>query len=123
MIEINSLYLVAKIIISVTLFFVWVVRYENIVKEFKRYNLSDKLRDFVGILKLSFAVMIHSSDQVVVSIATIGLGFLMCAALFMHLKVQNPYPKMVPALSLAALTLVLALSLSSGGDFGILAVR
>ena len=35
----------------VSVLFVWVIRYDNIIKEFKQYELPDWLRDFVGILK------------------------------------------------------------------------
>ena len=43
---------ILKIISTVAIFFVWAVRYENIIKEFNEYGLPDWLRDFVGILKL-----------------------------------------------------------------------
>ena len=41
---------VLKISVLVSVLFVWVIRYDNIIKEFKEYEL-DWLRDFVGILK------------------------------------------------------------------------
>ena len=43
-----------KIVVVAAVFFVWVVRYENIRKEFKDYNLPNWFRDLVGILKISF---------------------------------------------------------------------
>ena len=42
-----------KIISGVAIFFVWVVRYDNIKKEFNEYQLPTWLRDLVGILKIS----------------------------------------------------------------------
>ena len=48
-----------KIIVGVAVFFVWVVRYDNIKKEFIYYNLPNWLRDLVGILKISFAIMLQ----------------------------------------------------------------
>lgn len=54
---------ILRILLSASLFFVWVVRYENIVKEFKHeYNLPDWLRDLVGIIKLSCAGTIVTND-------------------------------------------------------------
>ena len=44
-----------KILVGVSILFVWVVRYHNIVEEFKLYHLPDWLRDLVGILKITFA--------------------------------------------------------------------
>ena len=62
---INSTYLYL-FFSSIAIFFVWVVRYENIRKEFDDYNLPTWLRDLTGILKLSFAWMLHSSDPRIV---------------------------------------------------------
>jgi len=38
-------------LVATSIFFVWVVRYGNVVEEFKHYGLPDWLRDLVGILK------------------------------------------------------------------------
>ena len=49
-----------NIIIAAALFFVWVVRYDNIVKEFKNdYNYPDWLRDLTGPLSLLTLSLIH----------------------------------------------------------------
>ena len=40
-----------KLVILAAILFVWFVRYDNIIKEFKEYKYPDWLRDFVGILK------------------------------------------------------------------------
>lgn len=98
---------IAKTIVSVALFFIWVVRYENIKDEFKQYNLSDNLRDFVGILKLSFALLIHHSNPSIAAVAGIGLCVLMFCAILVHFKVKNAYSKMIPALSIVGLIAVI----------------
>ena len=43
---------VFKIIILISILYVWVVRYQNIVDEFNSYKLPSWLRDLVGILKI-----------------------------------------------------------------------
>ena len=53
-INFSSLVAMCKVLLCTSLFFVWVVRYESITKEFEEYNLPNWLRDLVGILKLSF---------------------------------------------------------------------
>lgn len=91
---------VLQITLATSIFFVWVVRYENIVEEFKTYRLPDWLRDSVGILKLSFAVMLLmgiGSPSLAV-IGGSGLAFLMLCAISTHVRVRNPLPKMLPAL-------------------------
>jgi uncharacterized membrane protein YphA (DoxX/SURF4 family) len=45
-------------LVAASIFFVWVVRYDNIIQEFKQYGLPDWLRDWVGILKLTFALLL-----------------------------------------------------------------
>jgi hypothetical protein len=95
-----SLLSVFKIIVVSSIFFVWVVRYDNIIKEFKEYSLPDWLRDLVGILKLSFAFMIMNGDVTVVAIGAVGIATLMLAAQVMHIRVSNSFSKMLPSLCL-----------------------
>ena len=63
MITIASIIYVIKAVVTGAIFFVWVVRYQNIVDEFKVYRLPPWLRDLVGVLKLSFAFMLISQMQ------------------------------------------------------------
>lgn len=93
-----------KILVAGSIFFVWVVKYENIVKEFKEFGLPDWLRDLVGILKLSFALMLQSTDLNVALIGSLGIAVLMIAALLTHLRVRNPFYKMLPSMSLMAIS-------------------
>ena len=95
-----------KIITAVTVFFVWVVRYNNIKEEFRHYNLPSYVRDPVGILKISFTLMIQSSDDQVVIIGSSGIAILMSAAIITHIKVRNPLFKMVPAFIMLTISLI-----------------
>ena len=52
-----------KIIAAVAVYFVWVVRYDNIKKEFSDYKLPKMFRDLVGILKISCTVMLQFDDN------------------------------------------------------------
>lgn len=97
----------AKIIVLVAVLFVWAVRYANIVEEFRSYKLPNWLRDLVGILKISFVVMLQSSDTHLFRAGCAGLGILMTAALVVHLKVRNPFHKMLPALAMLSLSIFL----------------
>jgi len=97
-------------LVAVSVFFVWVVRYDNIVQEFKHYGYSDGLRDLVGILKLTFSLMlligIERSHFAVVG--GIGIALLMVAAFVTHLRVKSPSFKMMPCLTLMGLSAVIA---------------
>jgi Ca2+/Na+ antiporter len=98
-----------KTIVAASIFFVWVVRYREIIEEFKLYELPSWLRDLVGILKLSFAFMLFSNDMYVTIFGASGIIFLMAAAVFTHIRVKNPFYKMLPAFGLIALNLIIIL--------------
>ncbi len=96
---------VFKIIVFSSILFVWVIRYTNIVEEFKSYGYPNWLRDVVGILKISFAVMLLNQSEQVAKMGAGGIAALMLAALLTHFKVKNPFSKMLPSLTLLAASL------------------
>ncbi len=81
----------------------------NIIEEFKRYRLPDWLRDFVGILKITFAilVLIGIDRPRAAMLGAAGIALLMAAAFFTHLRVKNPLFKMLPSLLLLVLSLAI----------------
>ena len=89
-----------KIFVAVSIFYVWVPRYFNIIEEFKQYNYPDYLRDIVGILKLTFAFMLVAKDTQYILMASGGLVVLMLAAFATHIRVKNNYKLFFPSLSL-----------------------
>ena len=99
-----------KIFIASSIFYVWVVKYQDIVKEFKEFQLPDWLRDLVGILKLTFALMLISINNKIALIGSLGIAILMIAALLTHLKVKNPFYKMIPAMTLMAISSLIFLN-------------
>lgn len=94
---------VTRILVFSSVLFVWVVRYKNIIAEFRSYNYPDWLRDFVGILKVSFAIMLMNQDIYIIKLGSVGIMFLMLAAVITHLRVKNSLPKMLPSLILFTL--------------------
>ena len=54
----HALTISLQALVAASVFFVWVVRYANIIQEFKQYGLPDWLRDLVGILKMTFSLML-----------------------------------------------------------------
>ena len=97
-------------LVAASIFFVWVVRYDNIIQEFKQYGLPDWLRDLVGILKLTFALLLLLGIQraSLAMIGSLGIAGLMGCAFAIHLRVKNPVFKMLPALTLLVLSLIIA---------------
>lgn len=95
---------VVKCLVFSSVFFVWVVRYQNIVEEFKSYQYPEWLRDLVGISKLTAVVLIMGADVRSGQIGAGVIGLLMLAALATHLKVGNPPAKMLPSFVLLLLS-------------------
>lgn len=107
----HSLTIALQSLVATAIFFVWVVRYANIVQEFKTYELPDWLRDLVGILKLTFALLllIGIDRGLFAVIGGIGIAILMLGAVGTHLRMKNPLFKILPSLTLMLLSAVIAL--------------
>ena len=110
----DPLFLVAilQIFTASSIFFVWVVRYENIIEEFEYYKLPTWLRDLVGILKVSFGIMLLMGiyDEKFKIVGAGVLSLLMIAALLTHVKVKNPIYKALPAVTLLSFSVIIILS-------------
>lgn len=96
-----------KIVSSIAIFFVWVVRYENIRKEFDDYNLPTWLRDLTGILKLSFAWMLHSSDPIIVVAGASGITLLMLAAVVTHVRLKSTFRRYIASVTMLLLSITI----------------
>lgn len=96
--------------IAASIFFVWGVRYENIVGEFRQYGHPDWLRDFVGIAKITCAILllIGIDRPRAAVLGAAGIALLMACAVFTHLRVKNPFLKAVPSITLFLCSLVVA---------------
>ena len=100
----NNIVDALKIISSVAIFFVWVVRYDNIKKEFLEYNLPSWVRDLVGILKISFAAMLQFSNKEIVEIGALGISILMCAAVITHLRLKSDFRRYIASVAMLSIS-------------------
>ena len=99
-----------KIIVTVAIFFVWFVRYDNIKKEFLEYRYPSWFRDLVGILKISFTVMLHSAYNEIVLIGAFGILILMLGAVITHIRVRSDFRKYIASVSMFIILSVIMLS-------------
>ncbi len=106
----HALVVFLQVFVAASIFFVWGVRYANIIEEFKQYRLPDWLRDFVGILKVTFAtcLLVGIGRPRGAIVGGVGIALLMAAALVTHLRVKNPLLKILPSATLLVLALVIA---------------
>lgn len=98
-------------LVAASVFFVWVVRYDNIIQEFKHYALPDWLRDLVGILKLTFSLLLLLGIErmPLAVVGGLGIAALMSCAFIVHIRVKNPWSKRLPCVGLLAMSLAIAL--------------
>lgn len=103
---------VIKIFIGVSIFFVWVVRYPNIVEEFKEYGFPHWFREILGIIKCSIAVMLLIGSAPLTLLAALILSLLMIAAVIVHIRHHHTLLQMLPSFSLVcANSLILYITL------------
>ncbi|MGO4817594.1 DoxX family protein [Flavobacterium sp. W22_SRS_FP1] len=110
----NTYTIIGQLVIAISVGFVWIFRFDNIVKEFKQYDLSDLTRNIVGASKIALSTLLITGIwfPVLVFIPALLMAFLMVCAQFFHFKVKNPWIKHLPSLLLLALSLFVALSAS-----------
>ena len=89
-----------KIIATISILFVWFVRYDNIKKEFEAYNFPTWFRDLIGILKISFIIMLHSNINQVATIGATGITILMLGAVFTHFRMKNNFRRYIASITM-----------------------
>ena len=101
---------IAQVIVALSIAYVWIFRFDNIVKEFNQYGLSDLTRSIVGSAKIPLSTLLVAgiwySDLVL--IPALLIAFLMLSAQYFHFKVSNPWQKHIPSLLLLILCLFIA---------------
>lgn len=100
----------AQIIIMLSIAYVWIIRFDNIVEEFKQYRISDLIRNFVGASKIAISTLLIAGlwyPNLVLIPALMMAGLMLCAQAA-HVKVKNPWTKFVPSFLLLVLSLFVA---------------
>ena len=110
----NTYTIIAQLVIALSVGYVWIFRFDNIVKEFKQYGLSDLTRNMVGASKIVLATLLVTGIWYpeLVFIPALLMAFLMASVQFFHFKVKNPWIKHLPSLLLLAISLFVALYVS-----------
>ncbi|NEN22358.1 hypothetical protein G3O08_02435 [Cryomorpha ignava] len=100
-----------QIAVAISVAYVWVFRFHNVVKEFKEFGLSDLTRNFVGAAKIALATLLVAGIwySSLVFIPAVLMGLFMIGAQYFHFKVKNPFIKRLPSLILLILCAFLAL--------------
>ena len=99
-------------ILSLSVAYVWIFRYHNVIKEFTQFGLSDLIRNFVGVSKMALATLLIAGIWYasLVQIPSILMGVFMVAAQYFHFKIKNPFIKRLPSLILLILCIIIAIA-------------
>ncbi len=100
----------SQAIIAISICYVWIIRYDNIVVEFKQYGIPDVLRNLVGDSKIALSTLLVVGiwyPELVLIPALLMAGLMICAQIA-HIKVKNPLMKYVPSFVLLLISLFVA---------------
>jgi hypothetical protein len=103
--------IVAQIIVATSVTYIWIFRYDVIIKEFKEFGLSNLARTFVGASKISLATLLIVGIWYpsLIPIPSILMGLFMLAAQYYHFKIKNPFIKHLPSFIFLILCSLIAL--------------
>ena len=103
---------IAQIIVATSVAYIWIFRYDVIIKEFKDFGLSDLIRTFVGASKISLSTLLIVGIWYpsLIPIPSILMGLFMLAAQYFHFKIKNPFIKHLPSLIFLILCIYIALA-------------
>jgi len=104
-----NLILLSQIIVAASVYFVWIFRHFNVIKEFHQFGLSDLTRSFIGAVKISLAALLIVGIwyPAVIPAASGLMGLFMVGAQYFHFKIKNPFIKHLPSLILLLLCIFL----------------
>lgn len=107
-----SLQVIGQIYIAISIFVVWVLRYQIVEQDFKDFGYPDILKRLVGFIKTSIATILVCGIWYpsLVALSALAMAFLMLVAQVSHLKVKNPLIKFAPSFILLILNLFVAYS-------------
>ena len=97
----NSM-IILQIGIALSVIYVWVFRFHNVIKEFEQFGLNDITRNLVGASKNSLATLLVTGIWFPSLIfgSSILMGVFMISAQYFHFKVNNPFKQRLPSLIL-----------------------
>lgn len=102
--------IIAQLIVAGSILFVWIFRFDNIVKEFNQYGLNTITRSMVGATKIALSTLLIAGIWYpsLILFPALGLAFLMLSAQYFHYKISNPMQKRLPSFLLLVLCLFIA---------------
>ena len=107
----ENLVRLAQLVLALSVAYVWIFRFHNVVKEFIQFGLNDITRNFVGVSKIALSTLLVAGIwyPALVQIPAVLMGLFMMAAQYFHFKIKNTFIKHLPSLILLILCAVIAI--------------
>ena len=107
----ENLLSLAQLVLALSVAYVWIFRFHNVLKEFIQFGLNDTTRNFVGVSKIALATLLVAGIwyPTLVQIPALLMGLFMIAAQYFHFKIKNTFIKHLPSLILLILCAVIAI--------------
>jgi len=102
--------LIFQIALAISVYYVWIFRYHNVLSEFSQFGYSDLFRNFVGAAKISLSALLIMGvfyDGVTL-FAALGMAVFMLGAQLTHLRFKNTLKQRIPSLILLLISLFIA---------------
>ena len=102
--------LIFQIVLAISVYYVWIFRYHNVISEFKQFGYSDIFRNFVGASKMSISALLIVGlyFNEITLFSSLSMAFFMLSAHLTHLKVKNPFKQRLPSLIFLLMSLFIA---------------
>lgn len=102
---------ISQLIISLSVIFVWTVRYKNVQKEFELFGIKKIIKP-IGITKVLLSILLIIGLWVpeTTLLSSISMGIFMLSAQYFHWSVNNPFYKKLPSIILFSLCIIILLN-------------
>ena len=101
----------SQLIVSISVIYVWIFRYNNVVAEFLKFNLSGLTRNAVGTTKIALATLLITGIwyPALIQPSALGMATMMLFAQFFHVRVNSSLIKRIPSFILLLLSIYITL--------------
>lgn len=103
--------IISQLIVAISVLYVWTFRYNNVVAEFVKFNLSGVVRNITGTTKTILATLLITGIwyPALTYPAAVGMAIMMLTAQYFHFKVNSTLLKRIPSFILLVLSVYITL--------------
>ena len=102
---------IAQLIVAISVLYVWIFRYNNVVAEFLNFNLDGVTRNLVGTTKIALSTLLITGIwyPALTQPAAVGMATMMFMAQYFHFKINSTLIKRIPSFILLVLSVYITL--------------